>query len=381
VEASSVEGAFAFAQNVGYPVLVRPSYVLSGAAMSVAFNEDDLDYCLRRAAKVAEDHPVVVSKYFENSKEVEIDAVARDGRLLAWAVVEHVENAGVHSGDATMVLPPQRTYLETVRRVKTIAREVARALRVSGPMNLQFLARDNRVMVIECNLRASRSVPFVSKTLKVDFVDLAMRVMLGEEVPVVQPSALELDYVGVKAPQFSYSRLVGTDPLPSVEMASTGEVGCFGEDLDAALLKSLLAVDFVLPRKGVLITIAGDDNKYKLLDVVKGLARSNLPLYATKHTWEFFKLHGLELDMVYKIHEEGEPNVGTLMANGDFDLVVSIPAGYARTSNDASAAVRREAARFSVPMIANIQLARTFISASLARTEMDLYIKAWDEYK
>ena len=381
VEASSVEGAFAFAEKVGYPVLVRPSYVLSGAAMSVAFNKDDLDYCLRRAAKVAEDHPVVVSKYFENSKEVEIDAVSRDGRLLAWAVVEHVENAGVHSGDATMVLPPQRTYLETVRRVKTITREVARALRVSGPMNLQFLARDNRVMVIECNLRASRSVPFVSKTLKVDFVDLAMRVMLGEQVPVVQPSALELDYVGVKAPQFSYSRLVGTDPLPSVEMASTGEVGCFGEDLDSALLKSLLAVDFVLPRKGVLLTIAGDDNKYKLLDVVKGLRTSDLPLYATQHTWEFYKLHGLELEKVYKIHEDGEPNVATLMAHGAFDLVVSIPAGYARTSNDASAAVRREAARFSVPLIANIQLARAFISASIARTEADLYVKAWDEYK
>jgi carbamoyl-phosphate synthase large subunit len=381
VEASSVEGAFAFAEKVGYPVLVRPSYVLSGAAMSVAFNKDDLDYCLRRAAKVAEDHPVVVSKYFENSKEVEIDAVARDGRLLAWAVVEHVENAGVHSGDATMVLPPQRTYLETVRRVKTIGREVARALRVSGPMNLQFLARDNRVMVIECNLRASRSVPFVSKTLKVDFVDLATRVMLGEEVPVVQPSALELDYVGVKAPQFSYSRLVGTDPLPSVEMASTGEVGCFGEDLDAALLKSLLAVDFVLPRKGVLITIAGEDNKYKLLDVVKALSKSSLPLYATQHTWEFFKLHGLELEKVYKIHEDGEPNVATLMAHGAFDLVVSIPKGYARTTNDASSAVRREAARFSVPMLANIQLAKAFISASLARTETDLYVKAWDEYK
>ncbi len=379
-EASSVEGAFAFANQVGYPVLVRPSYVLSGAAMSVAFNDNDLDYCLRRAAKVAEDHPVVVSKYFENSKEVEIDAVAREGRLLAWAVVEHVENAGVHSGDATMVLPPQRTYLETVRRVKTIGREVARALRVSGPINLQFLARDNRVMVIECNLRASRSVPFVSKTLKVDFVDLATRVMMGEEVPALQPSALELDYVGVKAPQFSYSRLAGTDPLPSVEMASTGEVGCFGEDLDAALLKSLLAVDFVIPRKGVLITISGDDNRYKLLEEVKKLATGNMPLYATEHTWEFYKLHGLELEKVFKIHEDGEPNVSTLMAHGAFDLVVSIPSGYARTLDDAAAAVRREAARFSVPLIANIQLARAFISASINRTENDLYVKAWDEY-
>jgi carbamoyl-phosphate synthase large subunit len=381
VEASSIEGAFAFAKKVGYPVLVRPSYVLSGAAMSVAFNEDDLDYCLRRAAKVAEDHPVVVSKYFENSKEVEIDAVARDGRLLAWAVVEHVENAGVHSGDATMVLPPQRTYLETVRRVRTIAREVARALRVSGPMNLQFLARDNRVMVIECNLRASRSVPFVSKTLKVDFVDLATRVMLGEEVPAVHPSALELDYVAVKAPQFSYSRLVGTDPVPSVEMASTGEVGCFGDDLDSALLKSLLATDFVLPRKGALITISGDENKYKLLDVVRGLAATDLPLYATEHTWEFYKMHGLDLEKVLKLHQEGEPNVGTLMAAGAFDLVVAIPSGYARTTEDASAAVRREAARFSVPVIANIQLARAFISASINRTEEDLHVLAWDEYK
>jgi carbamoyl-phosphate synthase large subunit len=268
-----------------------------------------------------------------------------------------------------------------VRRVKTIAREVARALRVSGPMNLQFLARDNRVMVIECNLRASRSVPFVSKTLKVDFVDLATRVMLGEEVPDVQPSALELDYVAVKAPQFSYSRLAGTDPVPSVEMASTGEVGCFGEDLDAALLKALLAVDFVLPRKGALISISGDENKYKLLDEVRKLAATDLPLYATEHTWEFYKMHGVGLEKVFKIHQEGEPNVATLMANGAFDLVVAIPSGYARTSDDASAAVRREAARFSVPVIANIQLARAFIAASVNRTERDLYVKAWDEYK
>jgi carbamoyl-phosphate synthase large subunit len=224
-------------------------------------------------------------------------------------------------------------------------------------------------------------VPFVSKTLKVDFVDLATRVMLGEEVPAVQPSALELDYVGVKAPQFSYSRLVGTDPLPSVEMASTGEVGCFGEDLDSALLKSLLAVDYLLPRRGVLLTISGDENKYKLLDAVRGLAKCGMPLYATEHTWEFYKLHGLELDMVHKLHEDGEPNVGTLMAHGAFDLVVSIPSGYARTVEDASSAVRREAARFSVPLIANIQLARAFISASVNRTESDLYVKAWDEYK
>jgi len=380
VEASSVEGAFEFAERVGYPVLVRPSYVLSGAAMSVAFNEDDLDYCLRRAAKVAEDHPVVVSKYFENSKEVEIDAVARDGRLLTWAVVEHVENAGVHSGDATMVLPPQRTYLETVRRVKTITREVARALRVSGPMNLQFLARENRVMVIECNLRASRSVPFVSKTLKMDFVDLATRVMLGEEVPAVHPSALELDYVAVKAPQFSYSRLAGTDPLPSVEMASTGEVGCFGDDLDAALLKALLATDFVYPGKGVLVSVSGDENRYKLLDSMGDLVSLGLPLYATEHTREFYGEHGYEFQLAHKIHQEGEPNVRTLMGEGAFDLVVAIPSGYSRTSDDASSAVRREAARFSVPLIANIQLARAFIQSLASTPEDRLHIKAWDEY-
>ncbi len=380
-EASSVEGAFKFAKQVGYPVLVRPSYVLSGAAMSVAFNEDDLDYCLRRAAKVAEDHPVVVSQYFENSKEVEIDAVARDGRLLAWAVVEHVENAGVHSGDATMVLPPQRTYLETVRRVKAITREVARALRVSGPMNLQFLARENRVMVIECNLRASRSVPFVSKTLKVDFVDLATRVMLGEEVPAVHSSALELDYVAVKAPQFSYSRLHGTDPLPSVEMASTGEVGCFGEDLDAALIKALLATDFVLPRKGALVSVSGDENRFKLLDVVRDLAATGLPMYATEHTRDFFANEEVDLSFVHKIHEEGEPNVATLMSEGAFDLVVAIPKDYARTGSDASAAVRRSAAKYAVPLLANIQLARAFLAALPGTTEGGLHVRAWDEYK
>jgi len=380
-EASSIDGAQKFAKAVGYPVLVRPSYVLSGAAMSVAFNDDDLFYCLGRAAKVAEDHPVVVSKYFENTKEIEIDAVARDGRLLVWAVVEHIENAGVHSGDATMVLPPQRTYLETVRRVKSITREIAQALRVTGPMNIQFLARENRIMVIECNLRASRSVPFVSKALKMDFARLATRVMLGEEVSEVHPSALELDYVAVKAPQFSYSRLRGTDPLPSVEMASTGEVGTFGESLDEAIMKGLLATDFVLPKKGVLVTVNGDDNRYRLLDPIKELAMLGLPLYMTEHTREFYQANGVSSTLVHKIHETGEPNVGTLMAKGAFDLVISIPEGYSRTSDDVSSAVRRYAASMGVPLLANVQLARAFIQALAWTGESALLIKAWDEYR
>jgi len=380
-EASSIEAAMRFAKAVGFPVLVRPSYVLSGAAMSVAFNDDDLMYCLGRAAKVAEDHPVVVSKYFENTKEIEIDAVARDGRLLAWAVVEHIENAGVHSGDATMVLPPQRTYLETVRRVKSITREVAQALRVTGPMNIQFLARENRVMVIECNLRASRSVPFISKALKMDFAQLATKVMLGQDVPAVHPSALELEYVAVKAPQFSYSRLRGTDPLPSVEMASTGEVGCFGESLDEALLKAQLATDFVIPKRGVLITISGDGARFKLVDVIKELAMTGIPLYMTEHTREFYANHGVSSTLVHKMHDEGEPNVGTLLAKGAFDLVISIPEEYARTSDDVSAAVRRTAASFAVPLLANVQLAKAFLQALVWSGEREIQVKAWDEYK
>jgi carbamoyl-phosphate synthase large subunit len=223
-------------------------------------------------------------------------------------------------------------------------------------------------------------VPFVSKTLKMDFVDLATRVMLGEEVPAVHPSALELDYVAVKAPQFSYSRLAGTDPLPSVEMASTGEVGCFGDDLDAALLKSLLATDFVHPRKGILVSVSGDENRYKLLDSMDDLASLELPLYATEHTREFFAEHGYDFSLVHKIHRETEPNVRTLMAEGAFDLVVAIPKGYSRTSEDTSSSVRREAARFSVPLIANIQLARAFIAALASTSEDRLHVKAWDEY-
>lgn len=248
-------------------------------------------------------------------------------------------------------------------------------------MNIQFLARDNRVMVIECNLRASRSVPFVSKALKMDFAQLATRVMLGEDVPEVHPSALELDYVAVKAPQFSYSRLKGTDPLPSVEMASTGEVGTFGESLEEALLKALLATDFVLPRKGVLITVSGDENRYRLLDAVRELAVMGLPLYMTDHTREFYQEQGVSSVHVHKIQEDAEPNVATLMAEGKFDLVVSIPEGYSRTSEDASAAVRRCAASMGVPLLANVQLARSFMQAIPFAEDGNLHIKAWDEYR
>ncbi len=278
---------------MGYPVLIRPSYVLSGAAMSVAFNDTELTSYLGKASEVSPEYPVVISKFIENGKEIELDAVANNGELFVYAICEHVENAGVHSGDATMVLPPQRTYLETTRRMKKIGRKIASALQINGPFNIQFIAKGNDVKVIECNLRASRSFPFVSKIFKLNFIDLATKLIMGIDIPPIDKSCFELDYVGVKAPQFSFTRIKGADPVLSVEMASTGEVACIGDNFEEAFLLALLSVGFRFPRKSVLLSTGPFESKALFLPDAKRLLDLGFKLYATRGTADFLKYNGI----------------------------------------------------------------------------------------
>lgn len=387
VEASSPDSAAASAREMGYPVLIRPSYVLSGAAMSVAPDEKTLRAFLARAARVSNDHPVVVSKFIENSREIEIDGVAKNGKLVIYALTEHVENAGTHSGDATIVLPAQKTYLETIRRAKSITKAVIRELSITGPFNIQFLAKDNKLQVIECNVRASRSFPFVSKVTGHNFIDIAVRAMLGEDVKA-DYQTLELDYVAVKSPQFSYGRIKGADPLLYVEMASTGEVACFGGTYHEALLKSMMAAGFRLPKKNVLLSLGKEENKVKLLPAVRKLHELGFTLYGTEHTADFLNAEGVPTTRVYKIKSGGEPNVLTLIDSGAVDLIINLPSrGLARggTENGKEPSdgftIRRKAVDLNVPLITNRQLAEAFILA-LADTKLkNLEVKAWDEYR
>src|SRR6185436_4599280 len=325
-ELVSARDALEFARAAGYPVLVRPSYVLSGAAMGVASNDAELARYLQRATEVSPLHPVVISKFMENARELEMDAVACDGELVASAVSEHVENAGVHSGDATLVLPPQRTYLETVRRIRRISARIARALEIHGPFNIQFLAKANEVSVIECNLRASRSFPFVSKVLGVNFIDIAAAVMMGRPVPVLSgSSATDLDYVGVKAPQFSFTRLEGADPVLGVEMASTGEVGCLGDDFDEAFLKALLSVGFRLPIKSVLLSTGPIESKAAFLESARTLQGMGVKIHATRGTATFLRQNGVDAISLYWPTEGGTPNALDTVARREVDLVINIP--------------------------------------------------------
>lgn len=379
-ELTSIEEAEEFANKVGYPVLIRPSYVLSGAAMNVAFSEEDLENYLIKASEVSEEHPVVITKFITDAREIEIDAVANNGKLVVWAVTEHVENAGVHSGDATMVLPPQKTYIETMRRIKKIARQIARSLKITGPFNIQFLAKSNEVKVIECNLRASRSFPFVSKVNKVNFIDLATKAILGKKIKQAAKSVLEVDYVGVKAPQFSFSRLKGADPILSVEMASTGEVACLGEDLHDAFLKSIISTGFKLPNSSVLLSVSSDENRFKILEAAKKLQDMGFEIFATEHTHLFFQKKGVDSTLMYKVHEKKEPNVIDYLRKGKLDLVINIPKVYLKSELDDKYVLRRTAVDFSVPLITNIQLANLFIDAISMLKMDDLEIKAWDEY-
>ena len=379
-ELVSAQDALAFAKTVGYPVLVRPSYVLSGAAMGVAANDTELERFLARATCVSPLHPVVISKFLENARELEMDAVACNGELVAAAVCEHVENAGVHSGDATLVLPPQRTYLETIRRIKRISARIARALKIHGPFNIQFLAKGNDVSVIECNLRASRSFPFVSKVLRVNFIEIAAGVMMGAPVPVHNGSAMDLEYVGVKAPQFSFTRIEGADPVLGVEMASTGEVGCLGDDFEEAFLKSLLSVGFRLPIASALLSTGPIESKAAFLESARILRDMGVQLYATRGTAAFLRSNGVETTHLYWPDEAASPNTLEVLSQRKVDLVINIPkhSGEAELANDYQ--IRRKAADFGIPLITNIQLAQRLVEAIAKKRLEDLEIKSWQEY-
>ncbi len=379
-ELASLQEAEEFADKVGYPILVRPSYVLSGAAMSIALSKDELRKYLKKASEVGKEHPVVISNFITGAKEIEIDAVAKKGDLVCYAISEHVENAGVHSGDATIVLPPQRTYLETMRRIKIIAKKIAKSLKITGPFNIQFIAKDNDVKVIECNLRASRSFPFVSKVFKINFVDLATKIIMGKRVPTIDRSSFDLDYVGVKAPQFSFARLKGSDPILGVEMASTGEVACLGDDFNEAFLKSLISVGFSFPRKTILLSTGPIDSKTELLKSTKILEELGFKFYATKGTADFMKANGIKADVLYWPLEDKEPNTLSYIADGKIDLVINIPKNIEKEELDNDYLIRRKSVDFGVPLITNLQFAKRFVEAIYKISLEDLKVKSWDEY-
>jgi carbamoyl-phosphate synthase large subunit len=374
------QDALRFARRVGYPVLVRPSYVLSGAAMGVASNDAELTRFLERATTVSPRHPVVISKFLENARELELDAVACDGTLVVSAVSEHVENAGVHSGDATLVLPPQRTYLETVRRLRRVAERIAASLKIHGPFNIQFLAKNNDVSVIECNLRASRSFPFVSKVMRLNFIEVAAAVMLGRPVPVHGAAAMDLEYVGVKAPQFSFTRLEGADPVLGVEMASTGEVGCLGDDFEEAFLKALLSVGLRLPVRSVLLSTGPIEDKAAFLESARMLRDMGVRLYATEGTAAFLRANGIDSLVLRWPSQAGSPNVLEALAAKTVDLVINIPKSTAEDELANDYQIRRRAADFGIPLVTNIQLAQRLVEALSKKGFADLQIKSWQEY-
>jgi carbamoyl-phosphate synthase large subunit len=380
-ELVSLEAAHEFAKEVGFPVLIRPSYVLSGAAMAVAMSDAELDIYLGKAVEVSQDHPVVISKFIENAKEIDVDAVARDGDVVCWAVSEHVENAGVHSGDATLVLPPQRTYLETMRRIRTITNKVARALSITGPFNIQFLAKDNQVAVIECNLRASRIFPFVPKVLKKKFIDTATRLIMGRTIEKSDKSFLNLDYVGVKAPQFSFTRLEGADPTLGVEMASTGEVACLGWDFEEAFLKALMSVGFNFPISSVLLSTGPIESKAAFLNSARRLKKLGVLFYATKGTADFMLEHDLETTVLAWPLDGGSPGAVEYIQSGKIDLVINIPKHFQKEELTNDYMIRRASVDFGVPLITNLQIAQRLTQA-LTRIPIDeLKIRSWKKYK
>jgi len=379
-ELTSLEEAKAFAENVKYPVLIRPSYVLSGAAMSIVLTENELEEYLRKATELNPEHPVVISKFITEAKEIEVDAVATNGELFCYAIAEHVENAGVHSGDATIVLPPQRTYLETMRRVKIITKEIAKELEITGPFNIQFIAKDNEVKVIECNLRASRSFPFVSKTLKINFIEIATRLMLGEKVPRIHKSSFDVDYVGVKASQFSFTRLKGSDPVTGVEMSSTGEVACLGDDFNEAFLKSLISTGYRIPKKAIMLSTGVLKSKAELIEELLFLKKLGLKFYGTEKTANFYKQNGIDVDVLYRSFENKEPSILTYMAEGKIDMVINIPKTSEKVELDNDYLIRRKAIDLNISLFTNVQFAKRFFKALKQYTEESLNVKSWDEY-
>ncbi len=381
-ELSSMSEIYDFADEVGFPLLIRPSYVLSGAAMNVVSNKVELEHFLELATNVSKQHPVVVTEFIENAKEIEIDAVAKDGEVLIYAISEHVEFAGVHSGDATLVFPAQKLYIETVRKIKKIAREIARELNISGPFNMQLLAKNNFIKVIECNLRASRSFPFVSKVLKVNFIDIATRVMLGLEPNVPSKSAFELDYVGIKASQFSFSRLQKADPILGVEMASTGEVGCIGEDYYEAILKSMLSVGYRIPEKTVLLSTGDVKSKTLTLGAAKELQKCGNTIYATRGTAAFLAENGVSSTVLSWPDQagNGQPNILEYIKERKIDFVVNIPKNHTKDELNNDYTIRRSAIDFNIPLCTNARLANDFIMAFCNTKTEDLAIKSWGEY-
>ena len=378
---TSMEDIQEFIGRVGFPVLVRPSYVLSGAAMNVCSNQDELERFLKLAANVSKKHPVVVSRFLQHAKEVEMDAVAKDGEIIAYAISEHIEFAGVHSGDATIQFPPQKLYVETARRIKKISKQIAKELHISGPFNIQYLARENDIKVIECNLRASRSFPFVSKVLKINLIELATRIMLGLPVEKPAKSLFDLDYVGIKASQFSFNRLQKADPVLGVDMSSTGEVGCLGDDTNTALLKSMLSVGHRIPKKNILLSTGGAKQKVAMLDAAKMLLENGYNLYATGGTSKFLTENGIQNTLVLWPSEEGDaPKALDLLHDHTIDMVVNIPKNLTSSELSNGYKIRRAAIDLNVPLITNARLASAFIYAFCTTKLEDIDIKAWGEY-
>lgn len=380
-ELTSMDEIQGFVDKVGYPVLVRPSYVLSGAAMNVCYNAEELDTFLKLAANVSKEYPVVVSQFLQNAKEIEFDAVAKNGEVVEYAISEHVEFAGVHSGDATLVFPAQKIYFETARRIKRISRKIAKELNISGPFNIQFLAKNNDVKVIECNLRASRSFPFVSKVLKRNFIETATRIMLDASYEKPDNANFDIDWIGVKASQFSFSRLHNADPVLSVDMSSTGEVGCLGDDFNEALLVSMISVGYNIPKKSVMVSSGDSKSKVDLLDACKMLQEHNYDIYATAGTKEFLADNGVEAKVVSWPDEEKEHNVMDMISNHQFELIVNIPKNHTRRELTNGYKIRRGSVDHNIPLITNARLASAFIQAFCEMKEKDIQIKSWQEYK
>jgi len=384
---TDVEEAFSFCKTVGYPTLVRPSYVLSGAAMRVVHADEDLEQFLLAAAVVSREHPVVISKYIMNAKEVEMDGVAQDGELLNYAIAEHVENAGTHSGDATLILPAQKLFVETHRRVKKMTQKLCRALRISGPFNIQFMCKENEVKIIECNLRASRSFPFISKTLNINFIEMATKIMLGMPVRPMDVQMLDMDFVCCKCPMFSFRRLKNSDPRLGVEMQSTGEVACFGRNHHEAFLKAMLATGFKIPDKNILLSIGDPEIKVEFLPVVTMLQEMGFSLYATKNTHDALAAQGIQgITFVYKPHVKREPNAATLIKTGKIDLVINVPDSMDSAGVTDGFTMRRLAVDCHVSLLTDIKVA-TLLGQALHRkwsrekTGRPFWgLESWQEY-
>ena len=378
---TSMDDINKFIEKVGFPVLVRPSYVLSGAAMNVCSNQDELERFLQLAANISKKHPVVVSKFHEHNKEIEMDAVAKDGEIIAYAISEHIEFAGVHSGDATIQFPPQKIYVETVRQIKKVSKKIAKELNISGPFNIQFLAEQNHLRVIECNLRASRSFPFVSKVLKLNLIELATKIMLGLPFERPEKNLFDLDYVGIKASQFSFNRLQKADPVLGVDMASTGEVGCIGDDTASALLCAMLSVGHRIPKKGILLSTGPGKQKADMLRAAQQLIQHGYHLYATGGTSRYLAENGIENTLVYWPSEEGQqPQALDLLHSHDIDMVVNVPKNLSVGELTNGYKIRRAAIDLNIPLITNSRLASAFIDAFCTKSLDDIEIKAWSEF-